>query len=74
MEKKYIMIDCCIPILFPAALTHAQVAEGVNATSAGFYEIDSGGNICVYGKSISPKLCPDDMDIWIIDKFLKRSD
>lgn len=53
MERKYIMIDNCMPIVFDIALTHADVGEFFNKeksiTSAGF--IDSNGNC--YGQSDS---------------------
>ena len=67
MIMKYIMIDNMFPIIFPLHLSHYDIAQNYNVTSAGF--IDSNGKI--YGYSDSLNLYPNDKDQKIIDRILK---
>lgn len=72
MERKYIMIDGCMPIIFDIALTHADVGEFFDnedsITSAGFVNDDG---VCS-GRSDS--LCIDsnpEKDTKIMKRFFR---
>lgn len=67
MEMKYIIIDNLYAIIFPTQLSHLDVVNNYNVTSAGF--IDKEGKI--YGFSDTLNLHSNSKDQKIIDKILK---
>ncbi len=82
---KYIMLkDGTTPILFPAHLTHEEVAKGFGGKesifSAGFFEVsakpDEEDNynisVSVYGKSTSLNLISTPNDVFFIKKLLRN--
>ena len=79
---KYIMLkeagqyaSCHVPILFPAALTHAEVAKHFggadNVVSAGFVSVQQDGTHRTRGESISLKVSSREEDARHIDLAYK---
>lgn len=71
MKSKYVIIDNCIPVIFPAALNHKDIIG--NITSAGFFSVNEDRVIC-YGFSQSLNMKTEEGDAEIIQRFLKFSE
>lgn len=75
MEKKYIIFDESLPVIFSGAHTHSNVAAGYlgKPTSAGFFytSIDSDRiNVTCFGRSESLKLDSKKSDNFYIELLL----
>jgi hypothetical protein len=76
MDKKYVMFSQGVPVLFPASIPHASMAN-INQgkiTSAGFYNVASDGRVEVYGMSKTLQLDHDPTDAFIIQLLLCEKD
>ena len=71
MEKKYVIVNGNLPIVFSAAQKHSDFNE-FNITSAGFFSISKNGEISTYGKSISLKLKPNKFDVILLKMLLSN--
>ncbi|MFA5355268.1 MAG: hypothetical protein WC302_00820 [Candidatus Paceibacterota bacterium] len=82
MKLKYVMIDNCIPIIFPDLIVHKHFDFLCHLysqiTSAGFFHVDkdSSGNLkaVVYGFSQSLNLKPATADSDILTKVLNSGE
>ena len=75
MRKKYVMIDECLPIIFPEGIEHIRFNSIGKITSAGFLfisfdELKDKFVVLAYGKSESLNLVPGEYDEVIIEDFL----
>ena len=83
MELKYVIFNNAIPIIFPKAFTHKQVAEINNplcnkVTSAGFCELGITGHetirVDVYGRSSSLDLEPSINDKQVLEVLFNNKE
>jgi 2-methylaconitate cis-trans-isomerase PrpF len=69
MQKKYVVLDHCMPITFYDVVPHDKMKSCGNITSAGFYMVENGKVHC-YGESTSLNMKPCDTDETILARFL----
>ncbi len=68
LEMKYIIVDNLFPVIFPIYISHKDIAQNQNITSAGFIDYDGK----VYGFSDTLNLHSNEKDQKIIDRVLIR--
>lgn len=70
MQRKYLILDDCFPVLFTGALKHDKISTaGRKVTSAGFFEIND-GKVRTFGESVSLMMRPGEFDAQLIQKML----